>query len=146
MKLRSFSLALVMVVLGSAIACDSFARKGGRSGGSGGWSGKGQASHGKGHGGHKHGHKHHHRHIFLGAGFYNPWYAWDPWWYTPLYPYHYPFAAPAGFEQTYIEQYAVPLESGFWYYCHSAGVYYPGVAQCAEGWEQVAPRSPAAEQ
>ena len=53
--------------------------------------------------------------------------------------------APITFEQPYIEQYAVPLQSGFWYYCHSAGAYYPGVAECAEGWEQVAPR-PAQEQ
>ena len=134
MKLRRFSLALAAVLLASAVACDAFARKGGRSGGSGSWSGKGQAWHGKGNGGHKH----HHRHLFLGAGFYGPWYGWDPWWYWP----YYSLAVPV----TYIEQYAVPLESGFWYYCHSAAVYYPGVADCPEGWEQVAPRSPAPEQ
>ena len=134
MRLRRFALVLAAVLLGSAVACDVLARKGGRSGGSAGWSGKGHG-----------GHKHHHRHIFLGAGFYGPWYAWDPWWYSPLYPYPYPFTAPVTFEQSYIEQYAVPLQSGFWYYCHSAGIYYPGVPECPEGWEQVAPR-PAEEQ
>ena len=137
MKLRSLSLALAAMVLASAVACDALARKGGRSGGSGGWSGKGHGWQGKGHG-----HKHFHSPIFLGAGFYGPWYAWDPWWYT-RYPYYYPFAAPITFEQPYIEQYAVPLQSGFWYYCHSAGAYYPGVAECAEGWEPVAPQAPA---
>ena len=141
MKLRGIALGLAVIVLASAVACDAHARKGGRAGGSGGWGGKGTAWHGKGHGGHKP----YHRHIFLGAGFYGPWYAWDPWWYTPLYPYYYPFSAPITLEQSYIEQYAVPLQSGFWYYCHSGAAYYPGVAECPEGWEQVAPR-PAQEQ
>ena len=139
MNLRSISLTVAAIVLALALAGDALARKGGRSGGSGGWSGKGQGWNGK-----WHGHKHYHSHIFLGAGFYGPWF-WDPWWYTPLYPYYNPFASPVTFGQTYIEQYAVPLPSGFWYYCHSAGAYYPGVAECAEGWEQVAPR-PAQEQ
>ena len=142
MKLRISSLALVAIVLASAISCDALAGKGGRSGGAGGWSGKGQGWQGKSHGGHKH----YHRNVFLGASFYGPWYSpwyWDPWWYTPLYPYHYPFGSPVTFEQTYIEQSALPLASGFWYYCHSAAVYYPGVAECPEGWEQVAPRPPA---
>lgn len=141
MKLRSLSLALGVIVLGSALVCDALAGKGGRSGGSGGWSGRGQGWQGKGHGGHKH----YHRNVFLGAGFYGPWYAWDSWWYSPLYPYYYPFPSLVTFEQTYIEQYAVPLPAGFWYYCHSAAVYYPGVASCPEGWEQVAPY-PAPEQ
>ena len=137
MKLRSVSLTLAAIVLASAVACDAYARKGGRSGGAGGWSGKGHGWQGKGHG-----HRHHHSHIFLGAGFYGPWF-WDPWWYTPLYPYYNPFASHVTTQQTYIELYAVPLQSGFWYYCHSAGAYYPGVAECAEGWEQVAPQPPA---
>jgi len=126
-------------MLGAAVASDAQARKGGRSGGGSGASGKGQAWHGKGHGWHG-GHRHWRGHAFIGAGFYDPWYPW--YWYPPFYPYAFPFAAPVVFEPQYqyTEQYAVPLQPGFWYYCHSAGAYYPGVAECAEGWEQVAPQ------
>jgi hypothetical protein len=124
MKLRRALLVGTVLLLQAVIACDALAqRKGGRSGGSG-WSGR-HGSHG--------GHKHHHGSFFIGAGFYAPWYSWwySPYWY-PL-PY-YPLAVPVQ-----LEQYATPLESGYWYYCHSAGAYYPGVAECPEGWAQVAP-------
>ena len=121
------------MLLASAIACDALARKGGRSGGRGGWTSKGQGWHG--------GHQHHRGHVFIGAGFYNPWYAWYPWdswhWYPPLSYYYSSIETPV-----YFEQYAAPLQSGFWYYCHSAGTYYPGVAECPEGWEPVAPAEP----
>jgi hypothetical protein len=135
MGLRFLALAFAAVVLGTVVASDAEARKGGRSGGQ----GSGKSWHGKGHGWHG-GHKHRHGHVFIGAGFYGPWF-YDPWysWYRyPLYPY--PVSAPIPFEQQYIEQYAVPLQQGFWYYCHSGGAYYPGVAECPEGWEQVAPQ------
>lgn len=143
MRLR-LALAFAAVVLGAAVAADAQARKGGRSGGQGSSvSGKGQGGwHGKAHGW-QGGHRPWRGHAFIGAGFYDPWYSWYgyPWYgYPPFYPYYYPFAAPFTFEQPYIEQYAVPLQPGFWYYCHSGGAYYPGVAECPEGWEQVAPQ------
>ena len=138
MTLRLLALACAAVVLGAAVASDVEARKGGRSGGPGsGASGTGQGWHGKGHGGHG-GHKHWRGHAFIGAGFYDPGYWWYG--YPAFYPHYYPFAAPVVFEQQYFEQYAVPLQPGFWYYCHSGGAYYPGVAECPEGWEQVAPQ------
>jgi len=126
---------MAAVVLGIAVAPDAQARGGNRSGGG---QGSGKGWHGAGNGGH-HGHRHWHGGAFVGAGFYDPWW-WSSYWYPPFAPYYYPFAAPVTFEQSYIEQYAVPLQSGFWYYCHSAGAYYPGAAECPEGWEQVAPR------
>ena len=137
MTLRLLALAFAAVVLGAAVASDAQARKGGRSGGPGSGASTGQGWHGKGHGGHG-SHRHWRGHAFVGAGFYDPWYWWHG--YPAFYPYYYPFAAPVAFEQQYFEQYAVPLQPGFWYYCHSGGAYYPGVSECPEGWEQVAPR------
>jgi len=40
-----------------------------------------------------------------------------------------PAAAPAG-------------QPGSYYFCRSANAYYPQVSQCAEGWQQVAPKPP----
>ena len=34
---------------------------------------------------------------------------------------------------------APPPESGYWYFCNSAGSYYPYVRVCPEGWQAVAP-------
>jgi len=31
------------------------------------------------------------------------------------------------------------LAPGYWYYCHGPAGYYPNVADCPGGWEQVAP-------
>jgi len=135
MGFRLLALAFAAVMLGTAVESDAQARNGGRSAGQG--SGKGQGWHGKGNGGWHGGHKHWRGNAFIGVGFYDPWYWWYG--YPSLYPY-YPFAVPITFEQQYIEQYAVPLQAGFWYYCRSAGAYYPGVAECPEGWEQVAPQ------
>jgi hypothetical protein len=134
MKPRRALLVCAVLLLQAVVASDALAqRNGGRSGG-GSWAGK----HGS-HGGHRH---HHHGRFFIGAGFYGAWYS--PWysWYSPYwYPYsYYPLAVPMQ-----LEQYATPLQTGFWYYCHSAGAYYPGVAECPEGWEQVAPKPADAE-
>jgi len=35
--------------------------------------------------------------------------------------------------------YQPPPESGNWYYCGSAGQYYPYVQNCPEGWQSVMP-------
>lgn len=34
-----------------------------------------------------------------------------------------------------------PPADGWWYYCRSAGAYYPYVKHCAGGWERVSPRA-----
>jgi hypothetical protein len=33
---------------------------------------------------------------------------------------------------------APPVANQWWYYCRSAGAYYPYVASCPTGWEKVA--------
>ena len=128
MNLRRALLVTAALLLQAVIACDAFAARGGnRSAGA----GMSRASHAQGghrwHGGHRH--YHHGGGYFFGASLFAPY-----WWFPPL-PY-YSLAAPI-----YLDEYpfATPLEPGFWYYCHSAGAYYPGVAGCPEGWEQVAP-------
>lgn len=35
--------------------------------------------------------------------------------------------------------YAEPAVAQYWYYCGSAGAYYPYVAECPEGWQPVVP-------
>jgi hypothetical protein len=112
-----------VLLLQAVMVCDALAaRTGGRRPGA--WG----AGHRGGHAWYG-GYRHFHSSLFIGA----PLFA--PYWYPPLLPY-YPLEVPIE-----LEQYAAPLQSGFWYYCHSAGAYYPGVADCPEGWEQVAPLS-----
>jgi hypothetical protein len=46
---------------------------------------------------------------------------------------------------TYVERspYVAPGHAeGLWYWCASAGAYYPYVSYCAEGWQPVTPRPP----
>jgi hypothetical protein len=124
---------------------------GGRGGGSGGW------SHGGSHGGHGHGGSHHGHHhsgkstVFVGAVWGVGPYWWDPWWYggpyysNPYYaPRYYgvystPFDAMAvGGPTVYIER----RDGGAWYYCPSAGAYYPTAPSCPEAWVKVPPRDP----
>ena len=38
--------------------------------------------------------------------------------------------------------YAPPADPGIWYFCRSAGQYYPYVRHCYEGWEAVIPPPP----
>jgi hypothetical protein len=52
----------------------------------------------------------------------------ETFWYPPTYPYFPPpvYAEPP---QGYVQP-----APGYWYYCTSAGAYYPDVASCAEAW------------
>jgi hypothetical protein len=81
---------------------------------------------------------HHHggSHVFVGVG---PVFWWDPW--PPVYAVAPP---PVVVEQppVYVEQ-GQPgsLPSGFWYYCPSAGGYYPNVPSCPEPWVPVTPNA-----
>lgn len=77
-----------------------------------------------------------------------------PWGFPPYYPYPYPYpypiyapppvvVVPAAPPPVYIERpQAVPLEPGYWYYCHEAQAYYPHVQQCPGPWQKVAPQPP----
>jgi hypothetical protein len=91
--------------------------------------------------------------VVIGFG---PAYYWgpSPYWHYPYYPY-YPSPAvvytppPVVVQEAppvYVQQTppapAAPASPGeqFWYYCQSAGAYYPSVSSCSEAWVRVAPR------
>ena len=60
--------------------------------------------------------------------------GYGPGWYAPAYAY-----PPAVVEQPapqYIER---QDPTGYWYFCPSAGDYYPRVQSCSEPWQKVAP-------
>jgi hypothetical protein len=59
----------------------------------------------------------------------------DSWYFyaAPVYPYPDPYAPPTV---------AAP-PTGYWYYCPSAGAYYPYVTECPEAWQPVVPQAPA---
>jgi hypothetical protein len=90
--------------------------------------------------------------VVIGVG---PGYYWGGYPYPYRYPYwHYPapsvvYAPPPVVVQeappVYVQQTppaAAPPAVGeqFWYYCQSAGAYYPSVSSCPEAWVKVAPR------
>jgi hypothetical protein len=71
---------------------------------------------------------------------------WGPWWYGPP-AYYWPGydrsyapyeAAPAAEPTVYIER----RSDGYWYYCPSAGAYYPTAPSCPEAWVTVPARAP----
>ena len=91
---------------------------------------------------HHHGHhrfRHHgfHHHGFRSRAFigFGPTY-----WYHPSY-----VPRPVAIQQPpiYVQQAPAtdPLEPGHWYFCQSAGAYYPTAPSCPEAWVKVAPRA-----
>ncbi len=100
-----------------------------------------QAEAGGKHGRHGHGYRH--------GAYYSFWLAplvWGPGWYPAYaYPYRYPYRQPASVvveeRVVYVERppSTAPAEN-WWYYCESAGDYYPDVASCPERWVKVPPR------
>src|ERR1041384_257009 len=100
-------------------------------GGRGGSGGRGASGGGRG-GSHSSGAHHHHSHtrVFVGSSFfYGP--AYYPPYYAPYYapvPVYVEPEAPA----VYIEQGQDP-DLQVWYYCQSAGAYYPYATECPEG-------------
>jgi hypothetical protein len=73
---------------------------------------------------------HFHSRIFIGGAFFAPFY------YPPPYydPYYY-YAPPV----EYVEPSPAPPQQ-YWYYCPSAGAYYPYVRDCPGGWQKVLPQ------
>jgi hypothetical protein len=64
------------------------------------------------------------------------WWIVGDGWYSyaaPVYPYPDPYAPPTV---------AAPA-TGYWYYCPSAGAYYPYVTECPEAWQPAVPQAPA---
>lgn len=134
-----WALALAFVLLLAAAPSDARGRHGG-GGHHGGWHEGG---------GHYYGY---HGHGYYGPGFVfdvGPWWGPSFWWGSPWYgpPYYPPYYYPPPVivqqqPQVYIERPpASPEAGGYWYYCQSAGKYYPNVATCPEPWVKVPPRS-----
>lgn len=94
--------------------------------------------------------------VFIGPGWYPPYYRYPPYYYSPYYyspyynsPYYYPpyYAPVVVAPPTYIEQGVVQAPAptavpapGYWYYCSTSAAYYPYVRECPGGWQQVAPQ------
>lgn len=96
--------------------------------------------------------------VFIGVGgYYGGFYPYPypyPYYYYPPYYVYTPPAVVVQQPPVYVQQQqqqpaaaapaptqsATPTE-GYWYYCQSAGDYYPKVASCPEAWLKVAPRS-----
>jgi hypothetical protein len=78
--------------------------------------------------------------VFIGGGL--GWWGGPGWWGAP-YPYYVapPVVIPES-SQEYIQVAPAPQQQAYWYYCQSAGAYYPYVKECPGGWQQVVPQSP----
>lgn len=109
---------------------DSSARTGGGRAPGGGAGGR---PHGTSHR-HFEGHRGVHGHVFIGPLWWGPPY---PYWGYPGWAYVPP---PAAVEPPVYIQPSPPAPPAYWYYCSSAGAYYPTVQTCPEPWLQVAPR------
>ena len=95
-------------------------------------------------------HPHHrpafHSRVIIGFGpaYWGPPYPY--WYYPPPYVVYSPPPVIVREEPpVYVQQAPAPpaaasVEQQFWYYCPSAGAYYPTVSSCPETWLQVAPR------
>ena len=83
---------------------------------------------------------HGHGRVFIGVG--------RGFWWGPPYPYYWyppPYYPPVVVQpQVYVQQAPAPPSAppGDWYYCQSAGDYYPQVQSCPEPWVRVPPRNP----
>ena len=73
--------------------------------------------------------------VFIGGGL--GW--WGPGWWGA--PYRYYVAPPVVVQSPPAEyiQTPPPPAQDYWYYCQSAGAYYPYVKDCPGGWMQVVP-------
>jgi hypothetical protein len=94
--------------------------------------------------------------VYVGVGpvwwgpswWYHPYWAYPPYWpYYPAPSYVYP-PPPVVVEEApvYIQQpppraaAPAPPDGPYWYYCPSAGAYYPAAPSCPEPWVKVPPR------
>lgn len=59
--------------------------------------------------------------------------------YTYSYPAPYPYYAPSTVivERSVPAPQPLPAQPQYWYYCESAGSYYPYTPSCPEGWKAV---------
>jgi hypothetical protein len=75
-------------------------------------------------------------------GWYGPRFGWwwvvGPSWYyypAPVYPYPNPYVPPVVIQTTPAQPGPAPAQ--YWYYCAASKAYYPYVAECPGGWQQV---------
>ncbi len=116
-----------------------------------------QAEAGRRHGhGNHHGHRSHHGHGHHGHSYGGHSYHAGPYvsfalgpalWWAPSwrrsqpYPYYHETTVIGEPRPVYVERPpSTPPVEGWWYYCESAGAYYPEVAGCSEPWLKVPPR------
>lgn len=102
----------------------------------------GYRHYGYGHGGYyHHGHGYWGPRAFVGVV---PYGWWGPaalgWWGWPGVPVVVREQTIVAEAPVYVERQAASPPDGYWYYCQSAGAYYPDVATCAEPWVPVPPR------
>lgn len=79
--------------------------------------------------------------VFVGVG---PTFWWGPpVWYYPPPVYAHPRTYVVEQPRIYVQQAPAtgPLDPGYWYYCQSAGAYYPTAPSCPETWVKVPPRT-----
>jgi len=140
MTSRKITISLIFCA-GAAIASNAGLAAGGHGGGGHGGGGHGGGHHGGGH----HGHGGSSVGVYFGGAWFGPGYYYGYLYYYgyPYYgaPYYYPSAVAAG-PQSYVEQAPAQQSQGVWYYCSSAGGYYPYVKQCPETWQQVPAQPP----
>lgn len=78
--------------------------------------------------------------VFVGA----PYAWWGPpvygWWGWPVPPVVVREQTVVREEPVYVERPVASVPTGYWYYCQSAGAYYPDVPTCTEPWIPVPPR------
>jgi hypothetical protein len=80
--------------------------------------------------------------FFVGARFYPYYYPYyGPYYAYPSYPYDYDYVAPPVVLAPPATAVTPPPAAEYWYYCQNPSGYYPTVAQCPDGWIQVAPRA-----
>ena len=141
MSVQRATTVFAALLLGAVLASDAFAGRAGRTGGFGGgrhWGGHAPvAPH---YGGYRGGGYVGPR---IGAGLFIGLPLLAPLFFNPppyYYPDPYPVVVPA--QPVMIQQ--APAEAApqmqWWYYCGSAGLYYPYVGSCPEGWQKVEPR------
>jgi hypothetical protein len=94
------------------------------------------------HGWHGHRGHGHHRHAPRVVVRFGPGFWWGPpaVWYSPPPVYVRPPRVIVEEPPVYVER--APASSfSYWYYCQSAGAYYPSVPSCPEPWVKVPPRT-----
>jgi hypothetical protein len=134
MKTSKAGLVLLTLVAAALASEPVLARgKGGSGGGrSGHHSGAARSGH------HSGVHQHGSSRLFVGGVVAAP--AFWPWWGYPGYRVAGVYPAEPVYYIEQGDQTAPP--QGEWLYCRSANAYFPYVAECAAGWERVAPQVP----